>query len=258
MLRSTKEVLGYSLLAKDGEIGRCKDFLFDDRLWVIRYMLADTGKWLSKRRVLVSPIALGEPNWRERLFPVRLSKKQIEEGPDLVEDPPVSAQFEIEHARHFDYVPYWAGAGLWGPGAVPSALYGLGSLQTEIEQKNAEERRSDPHLRSVHEVRGYYVQATDGTIGHVDDFIVDDRTWQLRYAVIDTINWFPSPKTIVATEWVREIDWQNRKLHVDLRKESVKNAPRFDPNEPVNAVYETRLYDFYGRPHGFRDAGASW
>jgi hypothetical protein len=107
MLRSVKEVKGYMVQAKDGKIGRCKDFLFDDETWTIRYMVADTGKWLPDKKVLISPVSLGEPDWASNLFPVRLSKKQIEQAPELDENAPVSRQYEIKYHEYYGWPLYW-------------------------------------------------------------------------------------------------------------------------------------------------------
>jgi hypothetical protein len=249
MLRSVKEVLGYVLNAEDGNIGRCKDFVFDDRAWTIRYMVADTGRWLPGRKVLVSPISLGEPDWNSRLFPVRLTKKQIEEAPGLEEDAPVSRQYEMLWNRYFGWQHYWAGAGVWGVADNPSALY----IEEEVREEAKEEfAEADRHLRSVKEVTGYHIQATDGEIGHVEDFILDDETWTLRYMVVDTRNWLPGRKVLLNPVWIDSVDWVKAKVVVDLDREHVKRSPDYDPSVPVNREYEERLYDFYGRPRYWR------
>ena len=172
MLRSAKEIKGYVLQALDDEIGGCKDFLFDDRFWTIRYMVVDTGKWLPGRLVLVSPIALDEPNWQEERFPVRLTTQQIKEAPALDEAKPVSRQYEIEYYQYYGWPYYWGGMGAWGGLAYPGPLF----EQTRQDDKTTEAGSGEDHLRSIDEVRGYHIQATDDEIGHVEDFILDDAT----------------------------------------------------------------------------------
>jgi hypothetical protein len=103
-------------------------------------------------------------------------------------------------------------------------------------------------LQSTQEVIGYYIQASDGDIGHVEDFIADDAAWTMRYIVIDTRNWWPGKKVLVAPQWVTAVNWGESQVQVDLRCEDIKNSPEFDPAAPVNREYEERLYDFYGRP----------
>ena len=245
MLRSVKELYNYVLEVEDGEIGRCKDFLFDDEHWTIRYMVADTGKWLPGKKVLVSPISLGEPDWGSRLFPVRLTKKRIEDAPGLDEDAPVSREYEMKWLDHYGWSYYWFGGGLWGFGANPTGLYVKGEKQ-RITDDDKEPEKS--HLRSSIEVTGYHIQATDDEIGHVEDFIFYDETWTIRYMVVDTRNWLPGRKVLVTPDWIDSVDWEESKVRVDLTSEEVKNSPEYDPSAPVNREYELRLYDFYGRP----------
>lgn len=247
MLRSVGEIAGYALRAEDGHIGRCKDFLFDDDTWTIRYMVADTGHWLPGRRVLVSPIALGEADWRSRTLGVRLTKKQIEEAPGLDEDAPVSRQYEARWNRHYGWPFYWTGSGLWGATDEPGALLLQQQIARGIEASRDEEE-ADPHLRSVKEVTGYHIQAVDAGVGHVEDFIVDLATWSLRYLVVDTRNWLPGRKVLVAPLWIASVSWEEEKVFVDLTREQIEDSPGYDPSEPVNREYEERLYDFYGRP----------
>jgi hypothetical protein len=245
MLRSTKELKGYVLDATDGEIGRCKDFLFDDEHWTVRWMVADTGKWIPDRQVLISPLSLGDPNWGSGRFPVSLTREQIENAPALSEDEPVSRQHEATMFQYYGYPYYWVGNALWGPEATPA------KLQARVEEATMAphtEPRGDPHLRSVREVAGYHIAATDGEIGHVEDFILDDETWTLRYMVVDTRNWLPGRKVLVSPPWVEELDWAEGKAVVAMSQEQVRNSPEYDPRAPVNREYEGRLFDFYGRP----------
>ena len=158
MLRSVNEAFNYVLQGEDGEIGRCKDFLFDDRFWTIRYMVADTGKWLPGKKVLVSPISLGEPDWDSRRFPVKINKKEIEEAPELDEDAPVSREYEMRWMEHYGWSYYWFGGGLWGPSSNPTGLYAKGKKEG-IKEEETEIGKS--HLRSAKEVTGYHIQATD-------------------------------------------------------------------------------------------------
>lgn len=242
MLRSVSELTGYVLLARDGEIGRCKDFLFDDRHWTIRYMVADTGKWLPGRRVLVSPLSLGAPDWEEHSFPVHMTKGQVKEAPPLAEDAPVSRRYESKLAAHHGHPLYWVGPGLWGPHSSPADL--AKAKRTEVPDAAGE----TAHLRSTKEVIGYHIAAADKDIGHVDDFIADDRAWALRYLVVDTRNWLPGKKVLVAPDWAESVSWTDRKVRVGLTADDVEESPEFDPSQPVNREYEERLYDYYGRP----------
>lgn len=245
MLRNIKELTGYVLRARDGDIGRCKDFLFDDERWTVRYMVADTGRWLPKRRVLISPASIDDAAWDARKIDMRLTKDQIENAPPLEADAPITRQYEGAWAKHYGYAAYWVGTGVWGAGSVPAALYGPARSEAERLQPKLS---GDPNLRSTNEVTGYHIAATDGEIGHIEDFIVDDRTWTLRYVVVDTRNWLPGKKVLVSPAWVQEVDWGNKSVAVDLPRKAIENGPKYDPHAPVNRRFEQRLYDFHGRP----------
>jgi hypothetical protein len=250
MLRSVEELHNYVLEAEDGKIGRCKDFLFDDVHWTIRYMVADTGKWLPGRKVLISPLSLGDPNWAARQLPVKLTKKQIENAPPIDHDAPVSRLHEQKYFDYFRWPYYWVGGDIWGPvhiPYVPPPPMPKEELQ-KIRQEQENIHPEDSHLRSVKEINGYHIQAEDGEIGHVKDFIIEDDVWTIRYMIVDTRNWLPGRKVLVSPGWINSISWAENKVGVDLAVEAIRNGPAYDPSAPVNREYEVRLYDFYGRP----------
>ncbi len=250
MLRSVNEIMNYVLDARDDEIGRCKDFLFDDRKWVIRYMVADTGKWLPKRKVLISPISLGAPDWGSRRFPVNLTRDEIKESPPLAADAPISDVYEKQFFDFYGYPYYWVGDALWGPEYYARSLFGV---SREDAEKLKLQEQTEKHLRSVEEVKGYGIEAIDGDIGHVEDFIVEDGSWVIRYVVVDTRNILPGgKKVLISPEWTTDIQWAGEKLPVGMTKDAIKNSPEFDPLQPVNREYEETLYDFYGQPHYWR------
>ena len=243
--RSTKDIQGYVMGAQDGEIGRCGDFLFDDKDWAVRYIVASTNKWLPGRKVLISPISIGEADGTTRTLNVGLTKKQIKESPPLDSDAPVSRQFEIAFNKYYDWAHYWSGVSVWGPHPYPRLL-----KRAEEDNRVSTKTDVDLDLRSTKEVTGYTIQATDKDIGHVDDFIVDLESWVVRYLVIDTRNWMPaSRKVLIAPGWVDRVDWKRRKVLVDLTVSQIEKSPEYDPSMPLNRSYETTLYDFYGRPY---------
>lgn len=249
MLRSVKELLGYKLEAADGSLGKVRDFYFDDESWTIRYLVADTRRWLSGRLVLISPGSLGYPKWASRFFPVSLTREQIESSPEISHDQPVSRQQESRLSRYYGWPIYW-GAGLTY-GAPPMAASALAEAVREEAGTGEEagQEEGDRHLRSMREVTGYKIQAQDGEIGHVQDFIVDDESWILRYLAVDTRNWLPGGKKVLLSPgWAERIDWGEEKVIVDLKQDTVEQGPEYNPADPVNREVETHLYDYYGRP----------
>lgn len=247
MLRSTKELRGYTIRAIDGDIGKVHEFYFDDLAWIVRYLVVDTGKWLPGRKVLLWPGVLGQPDWETQSLPVGLTKEQVEYSPVIGTDEPVSRQMEVDLHTYYGWTPYWRGGlPVFGLRAAAAAEMIVPSAE---EKDKTEEKEADPHLRSTREVIGYHIQARDGEIGHVEDFVVDDEAWFIRYLVIDTRNWLPGRKVLVAPAWAEQVSWVERKVHVDLGHETIKNGPEFNPSMPVNREYEVRLYDYYGRPY---------
>ena len=248
MLRSVKRLKGYKIQAEDGEIGKVDDFFFDGDKWTIKYLVVEIGNWLARQEVLLSPVTLGRPDWTAEVFPVKLTKKQVENSPEIDTEKPVSRQQEIKLHKHYGWPYYWMQAPSPGLGttAVPPSHYMPEPEQTGAATMVIED--VDPHLRSTKEVTDYRIQAIDGEIGHVEDFIVDDEIWMIRYLVIDTRNWLPGKKVLVSPLWIESIEWGGAKVEVDLTREQIKTSPEFDPSMPVNRKYEERLYDFYGRP----------
>ena len=260
MLHSIHEMKGYTLQTRDGAIGTVNQFLFDDQHWTIRYMIVDTGGWLSGRRVLISPISIRTSSWDKRLIDVDLTKQHVEHSPGTHTDEPVSRQKEAELAEYYGYAPYWGGAGVWGPGLYPAPLLYAYPMRSAplmspaaptrpIGQQQTETReRGDPHLRSTEEVIGYTIQARDGDIGQVADFLVDNETWTLRYMVVDAGGWWSGKQVLVAPEWIGTISWERSCVAVDLTRETIKGAPEFDPYTPVSRDYEAQLHAYYGQP----------
>jgi len=246
MLRSVKAFEGYEVHAIDGEVGSVRDFYFDDEHWAIRYLVVDTEAFLSGRRVLVSPVSFRQADWSTRQFHLALTRETVRNSPSIDLDRPISREYEREYFRYYGWPYYWGfdRGGIWGGEAYPSIL----GSRAFSDQRHPDEDGGDPHLRSVLEVVGYHIQGTDGEIGHVDDFIVDDETWAVRYLVIDTRNWWLDRKVLVAPHWAERISWAENNVYVNLQRQTIKHSPEWHADAPVNREYEARLYDYYGRP----------
>jgi len=251
MLRAISSLQSLTVGALDGEIGSVYDVYFDAKQWTIRYFVVDTGTWLSGRRVLVSPMALRQPAdvAGDRLH-VGLSKSQVENAPSWDTDKPVSRQHEIDYSRHYDYPYYWTGPARWGTAWDPvTGLAPAPRLDPVKEEIIARERENaDEYLHSARDVAGYYVQAADDDVGHVEDFLVDDHTWAIRYLVVDTRNWLPGRKVLLSPSWIKDVSWNDSRVYVDLLRTDVENAPVYDPSVPLERPLETRLYEHYRRP----------
>jgi sporulation protein YlmC with PRC-barrel domain len=238
-----KDLERYTVSASDGDLGTVRNFLLDDERWTIRYLVVDPAPVHDAKTVLISPVFFREVDWATHCFHLALTREKIAKSPSVDVDKPVSRQHERDYHLYYGYPYYWGYPGLWGladypvlmaPGAVPEA--------------DPKIKPGDAHLRSAKEVTGYEVQGTDGSVGRVDDFIVDDETWKIKYLAIDTSHWWFGKKVLVAPEWASRISWAERSVRVGLSRGSVKKSPPWNPEAGVNRVYESRLYDYYGRP----------
>lgn len=241
MLIKMKTLKGYKLDAIDGEIGKVKEFYFDDLHWAVRYLVADTGNWLVGNQVLISPYALISVNKEAENIGISLSKKQIENSPPLESDKPVSKQFEMDYYGYYEWPDYWGDSFMWGnySDLIPNRKDG--------KPVNQPKNSDDLHLRSTNGVSGYNIQALDGEIGHVADFVLDDETWAIRYLIIDTTNWFAGKKVLISPKWIDHISWEDSKVFINLSLEQIKQAPEYTEEILLTRDYETQLHKYYNR-----------
>lgn len=226
MLRSVKRLYGQKLGASDGAIGHVKDFYFDDQNWVIRYVVAETGLWLMGRKVLLSPHAFGRLHQAENLLLVKLTRKQIEESPAIESHKPVSRRYEEDYYRYYGWPYYWQGSGLWGMSGTPLLEMPPEPLPPELDPAHeAAPETGDLHLRSTSAVNGYHIQASNGEMGHICDFMMDDETWAIRELVIKTGHRFSGKEVEVATSQVGRISYEESAVSVNLTSQAVEQSP---------------------------------
>jgi uncharacterized protein YrrD len=256
MLRTVSELEGYTIGATDDTVGHISDLYFDDRAWTLRYFIVETGKWLASKKVLISPFAIGAPNWPEKILPASITRKQVRESPDIDTDRPVSQQHEEQFLSYYGYPNYWVGGGLWGSMAYPGAMMdspalggaALGIIPVpNLRAQAARGEHEDHHLRSCKEVMKYQIQATDGDIGHVQDMLVEDGTWAIRYLVVNTSNWWLGHTVLVAPQWISSVSWTDEKVLLDLTRDAIKAAPPYTMETQLDRVGEENIYKHYAR-----------
>jgi len=231
-LRNAKDLLGYAIRATDGNIGTITDLYFDDDRWTVRYVVVDTGGWLTGRHVLISPRAFGVPEWHAKVLPVSLTKAQVQHSPDIDTNKPVSRQHEAAHLGYYEYPFYWGGSGLWGMGEFPGDLSSQTAILQELRASAPAEPSTageDSHLQSVTAVMGYQIHATDGEIGHVDDVLIDERSWAIRDLIVSTSNWWGGHKVLIAPSDIASVSWPDAQVAVTLSRADVQKAPAYDP-----------------------------
>jgi len=250
MLRNASEVDEYTIAATDGDIGTVSDLLFDDSTWLVRWLVVDTGNWLPGRKVLLPATVLGHLDPLDGKFAVRLTKQQIKDSPDINAERPVSRQMETNIYDYYGWAPYWStgfymgGYGYGGGAIVPSPHLGVeprGGETHGIPQVN-----DDRHLRSIREVTGYHIHASDGDIGHVADMLVEDADWSIHYLVVDTSNWWLGKKVLISPRSARGIDWAERLITLNVDRQRVKESPDYDPSTLIDRGYEREFHRYYG------------
>lgn len=251
MLRSIRQLQGATIAASDGPIGSIRDFYFDDRWWTVRYLVVDTGKWLPGRMVLLSPAVVGRLDWSQRTVEVSLTREQVKGSPDVEEHRPVSRQQELTHLRYYGVPPYWLGPDLWGAAPYPTRLSGAEQAELDRTIEHAQQvavAQGDDHLRSMKEVAGYQIDATDGELGEIDDFLVDEETWAIRYLVINTSRWWFGKQVLIPPSWATSVSWDTRTVSVSVTRERVKESPPYDASAHLDRQWEADYHRHHGKP----------
>ena len=249
MQRSMNSLAGFSIGATDGEIGKVEEFYFDDTTWTIRYIIVKTGGWLTGRKVLISPEAILHKDWDNKILPANLTRKQVEESPDIDTDKPISRQQEDELFAYYPWQSYYD-AGLYGEGIGMMGVFPLPPILEVVEpgetnEEEVEKPKIETHLRSTHELKGYTIHATDGEIGEVNDFLFDEDAWNITFVVVNTGSWFSGKKVLLSPAWIKEVKWNNQELTVNVTMNEVENSPEYDASKPLEMDYVKELHNHY-------------
>jgi uncharacterized protein YrrD len=227
MLRSLRQLYGKKLGASDGDIGHVKDFYFNDQQWAIRYVIADTGSWLSGRLVLISPHAFENLHQDGDCLVVNLTRQQIENSPAIESHKPVSRQYVEEYYRVGE---------TWGVGGFPEAP----PAPHLMPSKQASD---DLHLQSTQALSGYPIQTSEGAIGHVIDFIIDDKSWAICHLVVETGHWYSRKEIVISPKHIDRISYEEPKVFVNVTKEAILEAPQYHVSPLGEAYGDTRNFD---------------
>ena len=259
MLRRVTDIIGFEIVAKDeetgklDEAGKITDLYFEEENWTVRYAVVDTGGWLTGRKVLISPASFLPLVWEKKVIPVELTKRQIENSPDVDLAQTVSQQALAELHAYYGWPAYWAGSVPMGSAhagayTAPAAAqeYARGEGRAPVTRPEREEWQ--PHLHSAREVIGYGIRAEDGGIGNASDLFVEEESWIIRYLLVDTQPWWPGKHVIVSVDWVTGLDWAEGEFQVNVTKDKIRNSPEYDPREPISRRYEQDIHEYYGVP----------
>ena len=239
MLHQGLAFKGFSIEASDGKLGTVSDFLFDDTTWKLRWLVVETGNWLKDRKVLLHPNAIDKADLPNRTLLVKLTREEVEKSPSIATDEPVSMHMEYRLNGYYGFDPMRAGLGEGGTAiAMP-----MGFPQFDDS--------GDPHLRSLAAVTGYQIHASDGAMGHLEGFLIDDESWDVRYLIANTRDWWFGRHVLLSPTSVREILWEQHELRLNLTGYKIKGSPPWEPTGLLDRAYEQVLQAHYGWPAAF-------
>jgi hypothetical protein len=252
MLRRIKDFEKYMLRAIDGNIGRAKEFLFDDSTWEVRYVVVDTGSWLSGRKVLISPNSLNAIRGNDHVILADLTRNQIEWSPRLESDEPVSHQFEREYNSYYSWPSFGGGIFSGRSTAYPAGARARHSLSQgqyvanfgSVGKTLHEEKLCDSHLLSTDDFKGAYIHALNGEIGHIEDLMLEEENWTIRYIQVENENWLPGRHVLISPQWIERLCWPEARIFVNLTTEAILGSPEYSSKIP-NRDHETRLFEHY-------------
>ena len=254
MIRSVKDLEGFTVSATDGTLGKVTDFYFDVEWWVIRYAVVDTSAWLG-REVLLSPYSMGEPDWGREVLPVTITKEQVKNSPSIDTENPMTRQCEKSYLGYYGYPNYWDGSEIWGEQGHPGPLTGIGAGGNRRYRRapSAKDRHADPHLRGCNAMTGYRLHANDGEIGHLQGFLVDDHSWSIRFIILNSTNWWLGHHILVSPEWIQDVSWSQSSVTVNLDRQAIKDAPAYDSGADVGRDAGVSIYSHYNRRGHWQD-----
>ncbi len=240
MLHRIKNLENLKISNEKESLGFLSDFYIDDQSWITRYIVVDSGNWLTGKKVLVSPHSIKKPNFLENKIYTDLTKEQIENSPHISEEEPISRQHEIDLHNYYGWPAYWT---------LNPSMHDLVEQHRQDMKNEKKEIDYDPHLRSIREIRNYYIEGIEDEIGVVDSFLIGDHNWKIKYLVLDTriwLHWLPGgKKVLVAPEWINKINWSKSRMYLDLDKETIEKSPEFKSVEEIDEEYENNLFICY-------------
>jgi hypothetical protein len=221
MLRGVETLYGYTILAKGGAVGQIYDFLFDEETWEMRYLVINTSIRLSGRKVLIPVFALEHMNQRSRKATVPLTKEQVKNCPGIDTATLMSRQTQHHLNEIYPLFQYWAMSG-YVSASLPLPL---------ASNQQSQPRETNTIFRSVEDVANCRIQATDGNIGGIEDIVVDDESWSIRYIVAHPKKWLSGRTFWITPTWVKTIDWEDRQVFLEVSKKHLKNSPDYNSSD---------------------------
>lgn len=184
---------------------------------------------------------MGQPDTAKRVLTVSLTREDFERFSDSETHQLISEQQELLLESRYGSAVYGGGGGPVG------AVHGVVSRQalaiaTAESAGGSEKQEQAPQLRSALEIVGYHIEALDGPFGNVEDFLLDNDDWVVRYMVINTKTWrLPNPKVLVPPSWIQDISWAESRVHMSVRRAKIKRSARYEPTSHSHSQKEKPL-----------------
>ncbi len=261
MMHTLNDLDDFVIHATDGHIGKVKDFYFDDRRWVIRYLVVEIGSASKSHKVLLSPAVIKHLNREDKTLTVDMSVSEINASPHIDTERTAAMQYEIDYLSYYGYAFYWGNnlqsslSSLDEAGDISGQTLNSDAQDIFLAIDSARRMYGDRHLRSCYEIVDYHIQALDGEIGHLESILIDEDTWTVQYCIANTSNWWLGQQVLITPQAIKDISWGSTKIYVDMTRQQIKEAPLFDPSAPANRERELGVYLHYERG-GYTETGA--
>ena len=263
MIHVLSDLDNFAIDANDGKVGKVTDFYFDDRRWVIRYLVVDIGSALKSHKVLLSPARIKHLNKEEKTITVDMSLNEIANSPCIDTRHALPSHYEIDYLSYHGYAFNWD-RNSQKPVSIDdetSAIFDetLGQKSASAQDvlvsiDSVRRMYGDRHLRSYQEIIGYCIQANDGDIGYLKSVLIDDDTWNIKCCIVKTSNWWFGHHVFITPQAIRDISWGSTKIYVDMTQQQVKEAPSFDYSLTQNNSYESGVYLHQESTHASAEA----
>ena len=257
MLINAKKLMGLTVHAKDGDAGEVQAFYFDNRWWSVRYLAVETGSWFNSRRVLVPPASFSSIDISSKRINSNLTVDQIQGSPDVDFNLVLSRGVEADTLRHRG-LPRFT---LTNEERLLSQLLPHETAEERIMTSRGEKTFASVqqggmsmaaelvpgarHLFSSDEIFRYRLQATDSDIGNIDDVILDDRTWAIKYLIVDTSQLQPERKVLLSPWRIDRIGVIESMIRINLSKTAINGGPGYDPSRQIDAEYDRNVREYY-------------
>lgn len=251
MLKNLEGLKGFSVVGDDGKVfGNVEDFNFYSPDMAIKYIVVDTGSWLDEREVIFSPECFKEIDYEKKEIHIGVCEIEVKDSPELEKDRRVTRKKERKLVNFFNWPDYWGldiGAGVSIKEGERRKLL-IKALVEDEYGKDIKKDRNKSRVKRTSRLKGFQVNSIDGEIGAINDIIIDDKTWLIRYFVVNTKSKLKDDKpTLIAPEWVEKYEWSKNKISIIMSKEEIENAPELKNEKVIETEYQEELYDHYDK-----------